>query len=98
MAGKLYKDTPLTVSRDSFGNAISQAGNVGDTAKDKKDRPPLSAFGSPTGTTTPAASPAQPAGNNTTKFIRSKGTRNNYIYTPSPRGLTMDEWRANDAR
>lgn len=33
----------------------------------------------------------------TTKYTREKNSRGTYIYTPSPRGSTMDVWRAMDA-
>jgi hypothetical protein len=33
----------------------------------------------------------------TTKYIREKNPRGAYVYTPSPRGSTMDVWRAMDA-
>ena len=32
-----------------------------------------------------------------TKYTREKNSRGTYIYTPSPRGSTMDVWRAMDA-
>lgn len=50
------------------------------------------------------ATPAAPAGKGVPmpaapeKFVRSMGARGSYVYTPSPRGLTMDDYKAMDAR
>ena len=56
----------------------------------------------------PAAAPAPAApsvaepppvetGIDTTRYIRSKGPRGNYVYTPSPRGLTKQQYAELDA-
>lgn len=46
--------------------------------------------------TQPAAMPA--SSTNNTKYIRSKTPRGSWDYTPSPRGLSMDQWHTLDAK
>jgi hypothetical protein len=73
---------------------LGQGAGAGAGAKKPPgERRPLGSFEPNSQQTTAPTEAAEPA---VTKYTRSKGRGGSYIYTPSPRGLTMDEWNAQD--
>lgn len=93
------KGDTSTMNRLMVGRGLDPARHGGGTGMptwgDKKNPAAPAAPAAPAPAAEPETKPE--VGIDTTRYLRSKGPRGNFVYTPSPRGLTKQQYEELDA-